>query len=175
MFVACGLMLINDRMLSWSSKFDNAYKPTSSPGELKIQGLELICRASSLQSDTLNQLLDAYKSARPNLFLLYYYWILAELSQLLVLDSWKILHCELPIVPKNLLQAQAAEALLRIEEEARQPGLDVALLLPLAAFIGTQLTEEMEMGRVLAFIETVKYRGFPVAQEYINELSLTIR
>lgn len=140
---------------------------------IKVQGLDIICEASTLQARIISNLVQLSQEPGNQVSTCitpYYHWALTGLSHRLRYDAWKLLTCELPIMPASVRHQQALVALGCVETLVGQSGLDVALYLPFAEFVGHEMETVTEQTRMLAFLDVVKGRGFEVAVEYRKHL-----
>ncbi|OHF03403.1 hypothetical protein CORC01_01122 [Colletotrichum orchidophilum] len=171
---------LQSRMVEWTLKSESRANAWPSEGDnrreainLKVQGLDIICEASTLQARVISNLLQLSQDPDSQVSVCitpYYHWALTGLSYRLNHESWKSLLCELPVLPAEALHQQALVALGCVETLTSQSGFDVALYLPLAEFIGREMGTSTEQTRMLAFLDIVKGRGFGLADEYRKDL-----
>ncbi|KAL3303909.1 transcription factor thi1 [Colletotrichum asianum] len=171
---------LQPRALAWVSKieeqrlhFEEEDEVSKESIDLKVQGLNIVCEVSALQSRMIGNLMQlslnphdqASASISP-----YYHWALTGLSHMFQQNAWKSLMCDLPVMPAEALHQQALAALGHVEMLISQLGLDLALYLPFADFVGREMETELERQRVLKFLDLVKSRGFDAADEYKQHL-----
>jgi hypothetical protein len=136
----------------------------------KVEGIEMICEASSLQSDLLGFLLHARTDLRENFLAPYYSWLLICISQMLRRDSWEKLHCELPVLSAENLQTQAIALLDAIDIDKSHISLGIALYVPVVYNAGFELRTENERRRVLSYLDSPQAQYFSVSRWFRKEL-----
>lgn len=168
------------RALAWASKteeqrlsFKEGDEVSRESIDLKVQGLNIVCEVSALQSRMIGNLMQLSSSPHDQAsagISPYYHWALTGLSHMFQQNAWKSLMCDLPVMPAEALHQQALAALGHVEMLISQLGLDLALYLPFADFVGREMETELERQRVLKFLDLVKSRGFDAADEYKQHL-----
>lgn len=141
--------------------------------ERVVQGLEIVCSASTLQAQIVDELLNLFQFPQDRITVClnpYYHWALTGLSQALQHSAWQFLSCELPIMSTEALHQQAAFALDCLEQIATESELDVAFYLPVVDFVGLEMTSMTQRRRMLTFLDIVKARGFDITEEYRADL-----
>ncbi|VUC33743.1 unnamed protein product [Clonostachys rosea] len=139
-----------------------------------LEGIEIICEASSLQASMLQALLSdsaaSPSTTQDDSYSQYMRWALICLSQQLQASALTSLQCELPVMTPECLHDQAIDLMEGIEALTAQSLLDVAFFLPLAEAVAPVVEEEDDRTRLFRFLDTVKQRGFGVADEYRREI-----
>ncbi|TEA19174.1 hypothetical protein C8034_v010231 [Colletotrichum sidae] len=175
--------VLQERMMVWEQKtsgtaqlpgpsHDTADKSKESV-DLRVQGLDIICEVSALQSRMIANLMQLSQEPQDHASVSispYYHWALTGLSHKLKDGAWSTLMCDLPILPSRVLHEQALTALGCVETLIDRLGLDLALYLPFADFVGQEMQTDVEQRRMLKFLDTVHGRGFEVANEYRDHL-----
>lgn len=151
--------------------------------DLRVQGLDIVCEASALQSRVITNMsrlsLDPEPESEPEpkagpgqlasvSIGPYYRWVLTGVTHILRYDAWRSLGCELPVMPAAALHEQALAALGCVETlvGVGSLGLDAAMYLPFADFVGREMGTEAERARMLRFLDVVKGKGFDLADDY---------
>ncbi|KAF9879485.1 hypothetical protein CkaCkLH20_03028 [Colletotrichum karsti] len=170
---------LQPRAMTWVTKtqeqrlFSDGSESFKESIDLKVQGLDIICEVSALQSRMIGNLMqlstDPHDHASASISP-YYHWALTGLSHMLQHDAWRFLMCDLPIMPAEVLHQQALAALGHVETLIGQLGLDLALYLPFADFVGQEMETPAEQQRMLKFLDIIKSRGFDVVDEYRTHL-----
>lgn len=137
-----------------------------------VEGIEIICEASSLQASMLQALLSnsAPPTTHDDSYSQYMRWALICLSQQLQTSALASLECELPVMTPECLHEQAISLMEGIESLTAQSLLDVAFFLPLAEAVAPVMEVQDDRTRLIGFLDTVKQRGFGVADEYRREI-----
>ncbi|KAF6807767.1 hypothetical protein CSOJ01_07969 [Colletotrichum sojae] len=136
---------------------------------LRVQGLDIVCEATALQSRMITNLsrlsLEPEPEPGPSIGP-YYRWVLTGVTHNLRHPAWQSLGCELPVMPPPALHEQALAALGCVETLVGSLGLDIAMYLPFADFVGREMGTEAERARMLRFLDVVKGKGFDLADDY---------
>ncbi|CAH0044848.1 unnamed protein product [Clonostachys solani] len=137
-----------------------------------LEGIEIICEASSLQASMLQALLSnsASSSTHDDSYSQYMRWALICLSQQLQTSALNSLECELPVMTPECLHEQAISLMEGIESLTAQSLMDVAFFLPLSEAVAPVMEVQDDRTRLIRFLDTVKQRGFGVADEYRREI-----
>ncbi|KAL0937486.1 transcription factor thi1 [Colletotrichum truncatum] len=167
---------LQPRVVAWISKIE-AHKllPQKEADvskefiDLKVQGLDIVCEVTSLQSRMIANLIQLSEGPQDGVSASvspYYNWALTGLSHMFQHDAWQSLMCDLPVMSDEVLHQQALAVLGHVEEMIDKLGLDLALFLPFADFVGWEMVTAAEKQRMLKFLDTVQSRGFNVADEF---------
>lgn len=138
--------------------------------EQKVEGIEMICEVSALQSDLLVFFLHAPSDVRDSTLAPYYSWLLICISQMLRRDSWKKLNCELPVLSVDNLRTQAITLLDAIDSTKCQVALGIAFYVPIVYSAGFELQSEDERRRVISYIDSPQAQYFAVTRLFRREL-----
>ncbi|RYC78333.1 hypothetical protein BFJ63_vAg18792 [Fusarium oxysporum f. sp. narcissi] len=171
---------LQQRMQHWISHAEKQPRPSNKHStqasydiDRIVRGLEIVCSASTLQAQIVEELLNLSRFPQDQITVClnpYYHWALTGLSQALQHNAWQFLSCELPVMSAEALHQQATLALDCLEQIASESELDVAFYLSVVDFVGLEMASMTQRKRMLTFLDVVKARGFDITEEYKADL-----
>ncbi|CAI6087848.1 unnamed protein product, partial [Clonostachys chloroleuca] len=170
--------VLQQRMIIWS--VDAQFNPILSP-EKKIEGIELICAASSLQTKILQSYmnLSTLSEAHYNMLAPYSFWILIGISQQLRNEQWSTLECDIPALPDDCLHQYAIDTLDCIGAMAGKAGILVASFISIVFTMGLEMVSDEDRRKAYGLLDIQQARYFEISDHFkfvLNELwSLNLR
>jgi hypothetical protein len=163
---------MSSRMLDWMAsttwRSDNELTP-----QQQLEGMELICAVSFLQSTMLALRLELGDTSTPRCQEgpLYCQWILIGISQLLRNASWKLLDCSLPTMTEDNVYENALATLKSLGTITGQAGMGVAAFLPIVFSMVLEMRSYEERQQVLRLLDSCRLRCPELCEHFCMYLS----
>ena len=141
--------------------------------EQKLNGIDIICSATTLQIEALQIFSDSTNTSGSDFesSALYSYWTILSISQHLHHDAWRLLDCDLPIMPLGHRHQHALSTFECLERLAESAGLCIAMLLPVILSMGFEMTSSTERSRILRVLDNQASRGFELSTHFKDAIT----
>ena len=144
-----------------------------------IEGLEIICSASTLQRHLIAILLS-YESedtqspdTAVNATVSFYYWCLIGVSRMFSHPSWAILKCPLPVMEEQMIQRYIGAILEDAESRLPKMTFEAIVYALLVYYIGLEMQTTDKRKRAVGYFAFVKARGFVIPSSFVIDLQAT--